>query len=174
VINVKAQKNDPVYWTRSNENYNGHKNSSDFQTQLGMVVLSAGGLSDDIAMGDMDRIRQSAQKVKLTISSVKPVIYYGKDFTTWKYSENSMNRYLNKILTSNDISALREAFASFNRVLYSSVKTFGISDEISYYQFCPIAFENKGAFWFSNVKEIRNPYFGTSKLECGSTKKILQ
>ncbi len=174
MIKAMGQKNDPVYWTHLNNHPIGPKNSSDFRTQLGSVVLSAGDLSDNLAMGDMDQIRQSAKKVKEIISSVKPIIYYGKDFTTWKFSENSMNRHLNKMLASNDISGLREAFASFNRALYSSVKTFGISDEISYYQFCPMAFNKKGAFWFSNMKEIRNPYFGESMLGCGSTKKILQ
>ena len=174
VINAKAQKNDPSYWTHSNKNYIGQKNTTDFQTQLGSVALSAGVLSEDFAMGDIEKIKLSAKKVKDAISSVKPIIYYGKDFTTWKYSENSMNRHLNKVLASNDISALRAAFASFNHALYSSVRTFGISDEISFYQFCPMAFNNKGAFWFSNVTEIRNPYFGASMRSCGSTKRVLQ
>jgi hypothetical protein len=36
-----------------------------------------------------------------------------------------------------------------------------------YRQFCPMAFNDKGARWLSNTDEIRNPYFGKKMLECG-------
>ena len=36
-----------------------------------------------------------------------------------------------------------------------------------YYQYCPMAFNNKGAYWLSNQSVIRNPYFGNEMLECG-------
>ncbi|TVZ52163.1 DUF3347 domain-containing protein [Dokdonia sp. Hel_I_53] len=34
-------------------------------------------------------------------------------------------------------------------------------------QYCPMAFDGKGAYWLSNSKEIRNPYFGDKMLKCG-------
>ena len=36
-----------------------------------------------------------------------------------------------------------------------------------YQQFCPMAFDNKGAHWLSNEAGIRNPYFGDMMLTCG-------
>jgi hypothetical protein len=33
---------------------------------------------------------------------------------------------------------------------------------------------NQGAFWLSNEKEIKNPYFGDMMLKCGSIKETLQ
>ena len=36
-----------------------------------------------------------------------------------------------------------------------------------YKQYCPMAFNNTGAYWFSNSKEIFNPYFGEKMLKCG-------
>ena len=32
-----------------------------------------------------------------------------------------------------------------------------------------MAFDNKGAYWLSEEKEIRNPYFGSKMLTCGET-----
>ncbi|WP_170067671.1 DUF3347 domain-containing protein [Neolewinella xylanilytica] len=32
---------------------------------------------------------------------------------------------------------------------------------------CPMAFDGKGADWYSEVSEIRNPYFGDAMLTCG-------
>ncbi|MCM4153523.1 efflux RND transporter periplasmic adaptor subunit [Arenibacter sp. N53] len=37
-----------------------------------------------------------------------------------------------------------------------------------YIQKCPMADNNKGAFWLSNQKEIRNPYYGEQMMSCGS------
>jgi hypothetical protein len=36
-----------------------------------------------------------------------------------------------------------------------------------YYQFCPMAFDNKGAYWISKTEDVRNPYFGLKMLSCG-------
>ncbi|NNF18286.1 MAG: DUF3347 domain-containing protein [Flavobacteriaceae bacterium] len=36
-----------------------------------------------------------------------------------------------------------------------------------YKQYCPMAFDNKGAYWYSDVPEIRNPYYGSKMLKCG-------
>lgn len=37
-----------------------------------------------------------------------------------------------------------------------------------YVQKCPMANKNKGAFWMSSEKEIRNPYYGDAMMTCGS------
>jgi Cu(I)/Ag(I) efflux system membrane fusion protein len=29
--------------------------------------------------------------------------------------------------------------------------------------------DNKGAYWLSEIEEIRNPYFGEKMLSCGET-----
>ena len=42
-----------------------------------------------------------------------------------------------------------------------------------YYQFCPMAINNKGAYWLSELKSIRNPYFGEQMMNCGETKETL-
>ena len=42
-----------------------------------------------------------------------------------------------------------------------------------YRQYCPMAFDNKGAHWLSETEAIRNPYFGEKMLSCGQTKETL-
>ena len=32
---------------------------------------------------------------------------------------------------------------------------------------CPMAFDGAGADWFSEVSEVRNPYYGDKMLTCG-------
>ena len=37
-----------------------------------------------------------------------------------------------------------------------------------------MAFNNEGGFWFSEEKEIMNPYFGDKMLHCGSIQKTIK
>ena len=48
--------------------------------------------------------------------------------------------------------------------------TFGSKQKL-YQDFCPMANDGKGAIWISEVKEIKNPYYGAEMLSCGSLKK---
>jgi len=43
-----------------------------------------------------------------------------------------------------------------------------------YKKFCPMAFNNDGAYWYADVEEIKNPYFGDKMLNCGSVKKTIE
>ncbi len=39
--------------------------------------------------------------------------------------------------------------------------------ETSIYRFhCPMAFNNKGAYWLQDNEDTKNPYFGSSMLIC--------
>ncbi|WP_018622766.1 DUF3347 domain-containing protein [Spirosoma luteum] len=42
------------------------------------------------------------------------------------------------------------------------------------YQFCPMVRNGRGAYWLSDKKPLRNPYFGEQTLTCGETKEVLQ
>jgi hypothetical protein len=43
-----------------------------------------------------------------------------------------------------------------------------------YYDYCPMAKNDQGANWLSDVKEIKNPYFGAKMLSCGEVQEMIQ
>ena len=81
---------------------------------------------------------------------------------------------LDKILDSRDIEIQRMAFSDFNIGIYQAVKSFGVTNNQVYYQFCPMAFNDQGAYWLSNEEQISNPYFGDVMLRCGEVKEIIK
>ena len=164
LLNVKAQdkKSEPS------------QVSPEFQQQLGAVVQSATELSDVFASDDAAKVDIAAAKVKDAISATDMHLLTGENHMVWMKYLGEMNQQIVTILTDKDIESKRVSFAGFNDSLHNCVKTFGIKDEIVYYQFCPMAMNSKGAFWFSNVKEIRNPYLGSKMLKCGMTKETIQ
>ncbi|WP_339849838.1 DUF3347 domain-containing protein [uncultured Dokdonia sp.] len=77
------------------------------------------------------------------------------------------------ISMSKDAAEQRVAFENISKkveVYLSSEITSGTI----YKQYCPMAFEGKGAYWLSNSPEIRNPYYGDKMLKCGVVDKEIQ
>lgn len=70
------------------------------------------------------------------------------------------------VAATGDIAQQRVAFEQLSMVMEEGLKTFGLHRKTAYKQHCPMAFGNKGATWFSDDKEIANPYEPTMKT-CG-------
>jgi len=73
-----------------------------------------------------------------------------------------------------DVEEIRSGFDDLSQEVYTLVKENAESkDQKVYKQFCPMAFNNEGAFWLSDKEEIRNPYFGDKMLKCGKVEEEL-
>ncbi|MDT0645743.1 DUF3347 domain-containing protein [Zunongwangia sp. F260] len=77
-----------------------------------------------------------------------------------------------KIAESEDVNQQREAFSELTAAMQPVLEGALASGEI-YKQYCPMAFEGQGDYWFSSSKEIRNPYFGDKMLKCGRLEQTL-
>lgn len=74
--------------------------------------------------------------------------------------------FATKIADVTDLDQQRQAFGELTKLLEPLFKE-SLSEGTIYKQYCPMAFNNQGAYWFADVKEIRNPYFGDRMLTCG-------
>jgi len=72
-----------------------------------------------------------------------------------------------------NIAHQREHFEMLSKDMYDLVKAFG-AGQVLYKDFCPMYNNNKGAFWISETKEIKNPYLGKAMPTCGTMKEELK
>lgn len=72
-----------------------------------------------------------------------------------------------------NISHQREHFELLSKDIYNLVKTFG-GGQVLYKDFCPMYNNGKGAFWISEIKEIKNPYYGKTMLTCGTIEEEIK
>ena len=79
-----------------------------------------------------------------------------------------------KITKAPTLEAQRTAYEKLSNDIIAFVKKAGVSDGELYVQYCPMAFNDKGAAWLSSSKEIRNPYFGKKMLNCGEVKETIK
>ena len=71
------------------------------------------------------------------------------------------------------IAHQREHFEMLSKDMYDLVKAFGGGQSL-YKDFCPMYNNNKGAFWISETKEIKNPYLGKAMPTCGVVKEEIK
>ncbi len=74
---------------------------------------------------------------------------------------------------SGKIAHQREHFEMLSQDMYDLVKSF-TGTQTLYKDFCPMASDNKGAFWISETKEIKNPYLGKKMPTCGEVKEEIK
>jgi hypothetical protein len=79
-----------------------------------------------------------------------------------------------KITAAADIEAQRTAYSALSNDFIALVKKSGLSTGELYVDYCPMALNDKGAYWLSANKEIRNPYFGEKMMNCGEVKETIK
>lgn len=75
--------------------------------------------------------------------------------------------------SADKIDHQREHFDMLSQDMYDLVKAFGTGQTL-YRDFCPMYNDNKGAYWISETKEIKNPYLGKEMPTCGEVKEEIK
>ena len=88
-------------------------------------------------------------------------------------SATAASEAASKIATSSDLNEQRKAFSTLSNEMAKLVKGSKLSKGMLYLEYCPMANENTGAYWLSNEKQIKNPYFGDRMMTCGSVKEMI-
>jgi len=87
-------------------------------------------------------------------------------------NEGNLKQHAGDIAANTDLKQQRDHFAMLSDNMYELVKAFGAGQTI-YSEYCPMAKNDTGAIWLSESKTIRNPYFGSKMIECGSVKEAI-
>ena len=148
--------------------------SMDFTMQLNSVFDQYIVLKDALVLGDAVKTKQAAQKVQQALAKVDMKLLKGDAHMQWMEILGNLDKQIKLIVSSAKIEDQRKAFSGFSDQFYRAIKNFGLMGKTAYYQFCPMANNKKGAYWLSESKIIRNPYFGDKMMTCGETKETLK
>lgn len=146
--------------------------AASMKTQISQLVSQYMILKDALVASDANAAKASANEV-LEIANAMPVATLTGDEKA--YAEEKRAQVVNsatQIAQANDVEAQRENFEQLSESVFSMAKAFDAADQTLYYQHCPMALNNQGAYWLSSNEEIRNPYFGEKMLKCGSTEEV--
>ncbi len=159
-----SEKNNSSYQSREME----------FKEQLQGVYDQYILMKDAFVATDAVQVAKYGRLVKTGLDKVDMELLDGELHMIWMDQLKKLNSEIEKIYSSTDIEQQRLSFAAFNAAFYESLKRIGLQHGTVYYQYCPMAFNDKGAYWLSNKKEIENPYFGEKMLSCGETRETIE
>lgn len=146
-----------------------------FYDSLNVAVQSYYALTDALVKADSSRADLSAIQLKQHIDSL-PVQQTGADSTRIaqiKDAAGSISAELAGLVGEKDLEGKRTSFQMVSDMLFDLVKTTGLKGKTVYRQYCPMAFNDQGAYWLSDKEEILNPYFGDKMLHCGDVTDTL-
>ena len=144
-----------------------------FKQQLVTVLAPYFALKNALIASNAQQAATTAVQMQTSLAAVDMTLLEGDVHQQWMRNLNTMQEALSTIETNTTLETQRTAFAPLSKVLYQSIRQFGVTGLNAYYQYCPMAENNTGAYWLSKSKEIENPYFGDQMLTCGSVKEII-
>lgn len=117
---------------------------------------------------DNDKEAANASKGMLeAISKIKSDGFSAEDKATYKDIASDIKEHAEHIADNiGNIAHQREHLVILSKDFYDIAKTF-TTEKPLYKVFCPMYNDNKGAYWLSDSKEIKNPYYGEEMITCG-------
>ena len=129
------------------------------ETQAGTAYGHYIQLKDALVASNKEEAKKHALDLQAALQSTKGLASVGEE--------------AGKVAAASDLEAQRLAFSSLSNAMATWVKSGLLSEGTLYLEFCPMANKSVGAFWLSNDKDIKNPYFGDKMLKCGSVKEVI-
>lgn len=155
----------------------GIQYSEAFNQQVSGALNAYYQLKDAFVAGDTLRVNQSASSLKLLLDSLKLDEFRQKDslgFASINGRTGDVSAEITGMLGEKDLEKKRESFEMISNAFYDMMRAIRPNGQTIYYQYCPMAFNDKGAYWLSNADSIRNPYFGKKMLTCGEVKETMK
>jgi membrane fusion protein, copper/silver efflux system len=141
-----------------------------FQAQLTLLTEEYFKVKNSLVNDDAAATQKAASAVQSVLNKVDMTLVKGPAHNQWMTIRTEVDKAAGMMSKEKDIAKQRVYFAPLSQAFLSLTETFGLTKDKVYKEFCPMAFDNKGAYWLSESAEIRNPYFGKSMLTCGEVK----
>lgn len=147
-----------------------------FKRQLGNVINEYIALKDALVQDDAIKTQNQANKIAKSLKEVDMLLLMDDAHNFWMDALKTLIRSIETIQNSKIIELQRKEFVDLSSKLAEAIDNFGIitvNEKPLYLEFFPMTNQNKGAYWMSYDKEIKNPYFGDKMLNCGALEKHL-
>ncbi|AHM59424.1 hypothetical protein D770_05805 [Flammeovirgaceae bacterium 311] len=117
--------------------------------------------------------KEAASKLTPPLDGFKATTLPAEQQDLYMQQAGAIREAANGISKANSVDAQRKHLGTLSQAVYTLNKSFAGGENQLYQQFCPMANNNKGGYWLSAEKEIRNPYFGDQMLKCGKVVETL-
>jgi len=148
--------------------------SEAFQNQLKTVFNDYIQLKDALVKDASKDVEVASKKLIDNVSKVDMKLLKDNNaHNHWMALQKEVKAAAIAISKTADIKEQRSYFKNLSTQLTNAIEVFGINEKV-YHQYCPMADNNKGAYWLSKEETVFNPYFGDAMLTCGDVKQVIE
>ena len=169
----KAKDNPETQHDMENKNHMDH-NQTENTSVFGEVFAHYQHLTFALSNDDAQEAASGAKAISEAMAKVDKSGFTAEQTKMFADLEADIQEHTEHIVdNTKNIAHQREHLVGLSEDLYDIAKTFG-AGKTYYKTFCPMYNNNQGAFWLSDSKEIRNPYFGSEMLTCGEIQEEIK
>jgi len=169
-IEVPAEK--PVEQTRMEIKVFENVDAS-VKSQINDILVKYLDVVKALAEDNAEGAKTAAKTLTANLAKFDMSKLMGEQMDFYHVQEVKLSQALKGIDESIGIEEIRTELAVVSDSVYALVKAYDANKTEIYYDFCPMANNNEGAYWLSDLKEIRNPYMGQSMPHCGSVQETI-
>jgi Cu(I)/Ag(I) efflux system membrane fusion protein len=155
------------------ESIEKHTIPAAFQESIAGVADIYFAVQHSLSSDDLGGAQKSAGDLQKKLAAVDMNLLKGNAHMIWMNLEKTIKKSSQTLAQAKDIEAARIQLQVLTEPVATALKLFGSRKTTVYRFHCPMAFDNKGAYWLQNSSETRNPYFGSAMLTCKDSVETL-
>ena len=84
------------------------------------------------------------------------------------------SKYIGSIVDAKNLKEKRAKFSELSNELAEIFRNSKLESGVVYKQYCPMANDGNGGYWLASEKKIRNPFYGSKMMGCGSVEEEIK
>tara|TARA_R110002050_G_scaffold125855_1_gene246163 strand:- start:2665 stop:3357 length:693 start_codon:yes stop_codon:yes gene_type:complete len=147
--------------------------SEETRKELEQVIDAYLQVKDALVKDSEEAVNKAVGMMAEKVLAVVPAQLEGKGLEAWQNHKALYETKLKEMEHTTGLENKRSYFSHISEIMYCTIKSFGLKQGNLFAVFCPMALDNKGAYWINDSKEIQNPYMGAKMSICGEIKEEL-
>ncbi len=143
---------------------------TDLRKQVAASLTNYLTLKDALVSSVAEAASKASNELLASLNAIDAKKMSADQKVLWNKIGEDLKEDAEHIYKNKDIGHQRAHFAKLSNNMYALVVKFKANDVETYYHYCPM----KKASWLSLSKEVKNPYYGSKMLKCGSVKATLK
>lgn len=130
-------------------------------------------VKDALVKSDPNQVAAKAIALSVALKVVDMNKLGNEEHMVWMKVMKGLGGAADQIAKNKNLDKQREIFMTLSKDIYELVKVSKPEVPV-YYQHCPMYNNGKGSNWLSKEKAVKNPYYGSQMLTCGSTVETIK
>lgn len=144
-----------------------------FKNQLNKVIDAYLKLKEALVEGNYNKAANNSSDLLAQLEKLDGKSLSGKARTFWDEKRSFLFEHARLSKKADTMEGKRENFVYLSQPLIKIVESFGANKTL-YIDYCPMANNNRGAYWLSETEEINNPFMPETMLKCGEVKDVIK